>query len=79
VGLTYLPIPGGPGGNYAGLLTLELPPGSAAGARYRAVVRQLSNFGTPGEAAVAADLSTAQPTPAAGDRRIRDLGPDRFR
>jgi hypothetical protein len=44
VGLTYLPIPAGSGVNYAGLLTLELPSGSPARARYQAVVRQLSNF-----------------------------------
>ncbi len=66
VGLTYLPIPAGSGGAYAGLLTLELPSGSPARARYQAVVRQLSNFGTLDEAANDAALAARRP----GLRRV---------
>jgi hypothetical protein len=62
VGLTYLPIPSGSGGNYAGLLTLELPSSSPAGARYQAVVRQLSNFATLSQAARAADSAAVRPS-----------------
>ena len=63
VGLTYLPIPAGSDGNYAGLLTLELPAGSPAGARYQAVVRQLSDFGTLGQAAGTAGRIQVRPSP----------------
>jgi hypothetical protein len=62
VGLTYLPIPAGSDGNYAGLLTLELPSGSPGGAHYQAVVRQLSNFGTLDQAAEVVGLATVRPS-----------------
>jgi hypothetical protein len=43
-GLTYIPIPPGPlpGPNYAGLLTLTLPPGLALERGFRITVRQLT-------------------------------------
>src|ERR1700689_1466636 len=62
VGLTYLPVPAGSDGNYAGLLTLELPAGSPAGARYQAVVRQLSDFGTLGQAPGTAARAQVRPS-----------------
>ena len=62
VGLTYLPVPAGLDGNYAGLLTLELPAGSPAGARYQAVVRQLSDYGTLGQAAGTAARAQVRPS-----------------
>src|ERR1700683_5263183 len=63
VGLTYLPVPAGADGNYAGLLTLELPAGSPAGARYQAVVRQLSDYGTLGQPAGTAARAQERPSP----------------
>jgi hypothetical protein len=42
-GVTYLPIPAGSSGNYAGLLTLEWPSGSPSRGRYQAIVRQVSS------------------------------------
>jgi hypothetical protein len=44
-GLSYFPIPPGPlpGPNFAGLLTIRLPPGLALGQRIVILVRQLSN------------------------------------
>jgi hypothetical protein len=62
VGLTYIPIPASLDGNYAGLLTLELPTGSPIGTRYQASVRQLSNFGTLDEATKVADLAAVRPS-----------------
>jgi hypothetical protein len=40
--LTYLPIPSKPNAHFAGLLTLELPPGMKAGHRCKVTVRQIS-------------------------------------
>ncbi len=43
-------------------LTLELPAGSPAGARYQAVVRQLSDYGTLGQEAGTAALAQVRPS-----------------
>ena len=45
--VSYVPIPEGANGNFAGLLTLELPSGSALGHRYTVLVRQISNIARP--------------------------------
>jgi hypothetical protein len=42
-GVTYIPIPQGVGVTFAGLLTLDLPPGIRAGETYTAVVRQITS------------------------------------
>jgi hypothetical protein len=42
-GVTYLPIPVGGVSDYAGLLTLELPPGMPVGQRAEAIIRQLTS------------------------------------
>jgi len=42
-GITYVPIPPGAGINYAGLLTVDLPPAQPRGHIFHVVVRQLTN------------------------------------
>lgn len=42
-GVSYIPIPPGTGSNYAGLLTLDVPPGVRKGQRFNVVARQLTN------------------------------------
>jgi Pro-kumamolisin, activation domain len=41
-GLTFVPIPAGTGENYAGLFTVDLPPGVAAGQEFTIAVRRVS-------------------------------------
>ncbi len=41
-GVSYIPIPSGTGQNFAGLLTLELPPGIRTGQEFEVVVRRIS-------------------------------------
>lgn len=41
-GLTFVPIPQGTGENFAGLFTVDLPPGVTAGQEYTITVRRLS-------------------------------------
>jgi hypothetical protein len=41
-GVTYIPIPAGTGPNYAGLLTIDLPPGIVAGQEFDVVVRRVT-------------------------------------
>jgi hypothetical protein len=41
-GVTYIPIPSGPGVTFAGLLTIDLPEGITDGDEYAAVVRQIT-------------------------------------
>jgi hypothetical protein len=65
-GVTYLPIPTAAAGNLAGLLTLELPAGSPTGARYQAIVRQLS---TSTSSPLAADAAAVR-APVRGDRHV---------
>ena len=43
-GITYLPIPPGIGSNYAGLLTVEVPPGVRRGQSFGVVARQIKNI-----------------------------------
>jgi len=45
-GVSYVPIPPGPGGNYAGLLTIELPEGALERRQYGVTVRQVTNVST---------------------------------
>jgi hypothetical protein len=42
-GVTYVPIPPGTGGNFAGLLTVDLPAGIRAGQQFEIVVRRLAS------------------------------------
>jgi hypothetical protein len=42
-GITYMPVPPGVGSNYAGLLTVEVPPTAKRGQTYKVVTRQLRN------------------------------------
>ncbi|HLM86888.1 MAG TPA: M14 family metallopeptidase [Solirubrobacteraceae bacterium] len=42
-GITYMPVPPGSGSNYAGLLTVEVPPTAERGRTYKVVTRQLRN------------------------------------
>jgi hypothetical protein len=47
-GVSYVPVPSGTGQNFAGLLTLELPPGIRTGQSFEVVVRRISTRrGTP--------------------------------
>src|SRR5215469_7877854 len=41
-GITYMPVPAG-SSNYAGLLTVELPPTASHGSTYKVITRQLRN------------------------------------
>ena len=41
-GISYIPIPSGTGQNFAGLLTLEMPPGIRTGQEFQVVVRRIS-------------------------------------
>lgn len=41
-GITYVPIPLGTGANFAGLFTLDLPPGASKGQEFNVVVRRVS-------------------------------------
>lgn len=43
-GITYMPIPPGVGSNYAGLLTVDLPPAVTRGQEFRVVTRQITNI-----------------------------------
>jgi hypothetical protein len=45
--VSYVPVPAGATGNFAGLLTLELPSGLTLDGRYTVLVRQLSNIARP--------------------------------
>jgi hypothetical protein len=42
-GVTYIPVPNGVSVNYAGLLTIDLPPTVRKGQEFKVVVRQLTN------------------------------------
>ena len=42
-GITYLPIPSGIGSNYAGLLTVELPPTVKRRQDFKVIARQITN------------------------------------
>ena len=42
-GITYMPIPPGGGSNYAGLLTVDLPPTVKRGQSFKVITRQLTN------------------------------------
>jgi hypothetical protein len=42
-GVSYIPIPPGSGSNYAGLLTIDLPPGVRREQRFDVVARQITN------------------------------------
>jgi hypothetical protein len=47
-GVSYVPIPEGTGQNFAGLLTLELPPGIRTGQEFEVLIRRLaSRLGKP--------------------------------
>jgi hypothetical protein len=47
-GVSYLPIPKGAGQNFAGLFTLELPPGIRTGQTFEVLVRRIATrFGKP--------------------------------
>ena len=47
-GVTYVPIPEAAGQNFAGLLTLELPPGIRTGQEFEVLVRRIAaRFGKP--------------------------------
>ena len=47
-GVSYLPVPTGAGQNFAGLFTLELPPGIKTGQSFEVVVRRIATrFGKP--------------------------------
>lgn len=41
-GITYVPIPKGAGDNFAGLFTVEIPPGVTAGQEFEVLVRRIS-------------------------------------
>ena len=41
-GVSYIPIPSGTGQNFAGLFTLEMPPGIRTGQQFEVVVRRIS-------------------------------------
>ena len=41
-GVSYIPIPSGAGQNFAGLFTLEMPPGIRTGQQFEVVVRRIS-------------------------------------
>jgi hypothetical protein len=41
-GITYVPIPPGTGANFAGLFTLDLPPGVRKGQEFNAIVRRIA-------------------------------------
>ncbi len=41
-GISYIPIPSGSGQNFAGLFTLEMPPGIRTGQQFEVVVRRIS-------------------------------------
>jgi hypothetical protein len=41
-GISYIPIPSGTGQNFAGLFTLEMPPGLRTGQEFEVVVRRIS-------------------------------------
>ena len=41
-GISYIPIPSGTGQNFAGLFTLEMPPGIRTGQEFEVVVRRIS-------------------------------------
>ena len=47
-GVSYVPIPAGAGENFAGLITVEVPPGIRAGQEFEVVVRRVATkFGKP--------------------------------
>jgi murein tripeptide amidase MpaA len=46
-GITYLPIPPGTGSNYAGLLTVDLPPTVKRDQNFRVLARQITNAVAP--------------------------------
>lgn len=46
-GITYVPIPPGVGSNYAGLLTLDLPPAVKRGQAFKVIARQVTNVFAP--------------------------------
>lgn len=46
-GTSYIPIPKGSGGNFAGLLSIELPFGIRAGQEFQVVVRQVTSVMPP--------------------------------
>jgi hypothetical protein len=46
-GITYVPIPTGSGTNFAGLFTIDLPPGVTVGQEFDIVVRRLSSRQPP--------------------------------
>jgi hypothetical protein len=47
-GVSYVPIPTGAGQNFAGLITVELPPGIRSGQEFEVVVRRVATrFGKP--------------------------------
>src|SRR4029077_13491998 len=41
-GFTYIPVPPGSGDNYAGLLTVDLPPGVVAGQVFTITIRRVA-------------------------------------
>jgi hypothetical protein len=42
-GITYLPIPPGAGSNFAGLITVEVPPSVKKGQAFKVIARQIAN------------------------------------
>ena len=58
-GVSYIPIPSGTGQNFAGLFTLEMPPGIRTGQEFEVVVRRIST--KRGDAPAAAPATAAVP------------------
>ncbi|MGD0242299.1 MAG: S53 family peptidase [Streptosporangiaceae bacterium] len=73
-GVTWIPVPPGTGGNFAGLLTVDLPKNVRKGQVYTIVVRQVTNFTSATVGRLPGTADTA-PRPdgsvgAAAERRV---------
>jgi hypothetical protein len=78
-GVSYLPVPEGTGQNFAGLLTLELPPGIRTGQEFEVLVRRLSTRRTrpapPPEQIQATGSGSAAPPSRGPDEPAPAPGP----
>lgn len=72
-GVSYVPIPSGSGENFAGLLTIELPPTVRTGQEFNVVVRRIRTRRFRGEPRVSAEFG-ARPAPRQLDERASRIG-----
>lgn len=63
-GVTYVPIPPGPGKNFAGLFTVDLPKGISAGQEFNLKVRRVVSRQVPANVTIAGPSKTVKGRPS---------------